>query len=219
MTPDDLVLTIDGRRPLTPEAVAGVTAVCDAAEDRGGRSRVVVHLSGAPGGDVPEELTVALVSKWERALRRLERLPAITIGVAGGDCGGLALDVLLATDYRVATRSTRLVVPVRAGATWPGMALYRLAQYGANAAPIRRAVLFGTPVTATDALALHLLDELADEPGTVLGERAATVSGSELAIRRQLMSEAATATFEEALGAHLAACDRTLRRGTVEAAS
>jgi isomerase DpgB len=219
---DDLTLTIDGRRPLTPDAVAGVTAVCDAAEDRGGRSRVVVHVSGTPGGDEPEDLTVALVSKWERVLRRLERLPAIMIGVADGDCGGLALDVLLATDYRIATRSTRLVVPVRAGATWPGMALYRLAQYGASAAPIRRAVLFGTPVTAADALTLHLVDELADEPASaraVLGERATAVSGTELAIRRQLMSEAATTTFEDALGAHLAACDRMLRRGAVEAAS
>jgi isomerase DpgB len=215
-------LTIDGRRPLTPEAAAAVTAVCAAAEDRGGRNQVVIQLSGAPEGKVPQELTVALVSKWERALRRLERLPAIMIGMADGECGGLALDVLLATDYRIVTGKVRLIVPVSAGVTWPGMALYRLAQYGASAAPIRRAALFGTPVEAADALALHLVDEVTDDPATALAaacERAAAISGTELAIRRQLMSDASTTTFEEALGVHLAACDRMLRLPAVGAAT
>lgn len=216
----DLPLTIDGRGPLTPDMVASVAAVCDAAEDRAGLSRVVVRVSGASGGREPEELTVELVSKWERALRRLERLPAVTVAVADGDCGGPALDAFLATDYRIATATVRLVPSVLAGTTWPGMALYRLAQRGAAAAPIRRAVLFGTPVAVADALALHLVDEVTDDPASALAAVGATaVPGPELAIRRQLMSEAFTTGFEEALGAHLAACDRVLRRAAVGAAS
>jgi isomerase DpgB len=177
-------------------------------------------VSGAPGRRGPGELTVALVSKWERVLRRLERLPALTIAVADGDCGGPALDAFLATDYRIATGTARLVPTVLAGTTWPGMALYRLAQLGA-AAPIRRAMLFGTPITGADALALHLVDEITDDPASALaavGELAATMSGPELAIRRQLMSEASTTGFDEALGMHLAACDRVLRRAAVGAA-
>jgi len=218
---DDLLLAVDGHRPLTPDAVAAVAEICDAAENRGGRSRVVVQVSGAPGGREPEDLTVALVSKWERALRRLERLPAVTVAVADGDCGGPALDAFLATDYRIATGTVRLVPSVLAGTTWPGMALYRLAQRGAAAAPIRRAVLFGTPVAVADALALHLVDEVTDEPAGALaavGELASVVSGPELAIRRQLMADATTTGFEEALGAHLAACDRVLSRSAVEPA-
>ena len=74
---------------------------------------------------------MALVSKWERGLRRLERLDMTTVAMATGDCGGLALDALLATDYRVATSDVRLLVPVAGGATWPGMAIYRLAQQAA----------------------------------------------------------------------------------------
>jgi isomerase DpgB len=35
---------------------------------------------------------------------------------------------------------------------------------------------------------------------------------SELAVRRRLLLEAPSATFEDALGAHLAACDRLMRR-------
>jgi isomerase DpgB len=40
---------------------------------------------------------------------------------------------------------------------------------------------------------------------------ASAAPGAELAIRRQLMLEAMTTTFEDALGTHLAACDRALR--------
>lgn len=212
---DDLELRVDGARPLTVEAIAAVGAVCDTAEDRGGRGRVVVYVSGAPDGPRPAGLTVAVVSKWERALRRLERLPAATVAVADGDCGGLALDALLATDHRIATESVRLVVPVEGGATWPGMAVYRLAhRAGGTAAAIRRAVLFGAPLPARDALALQLLDEVTEDVSAALAaaEPLGELSGPELAIRRQLLFDASTAGFEEALGVHLAACDRDLRR-------
>jgi isomerase DpgB len=210
----DLRIQIDGRRPLSADSVAAIAAVCDSAEDLGGRGIVVVQVSGAPVGSWASDLDVALVSRWERGLRRLERLPAVTIAVATGDCGGLALDALLATDYRIAATSVRLLVPVEAGATWPGMALYRLCDQ-ASAAAIRRAVLFGAPIDADDALALHLVDELADDPVSALAAAAGLAgafSGSELAIRRQLMLDASAVSFEDALGRHLAACDRELRR-------
>jgi isomerase DpgB len=210
----DLAIWVDGRQPLSAPSVAAIAAVCDSAEDQGDRAVVVVHVSGAPAGSRARDLDVALVSKWERGLRRLERLPATTIAVAVGDCGGIALDALLATDYRIANNSVRLLVPVEDGATWPGMALFRLAQQ-VGAAAIRRAVLFGAPLEVRDALALRLVDEVTDDTVGALAavsERTGTFSGTELAIRRQLMFEAATVSFEEALGRHLAACDRELRR-------
>ncbi len=214
----DLVLRIDGSRPLSADSVAAIGAVCDSAEDRGDRS-VIVHVSGTPRWPAASDLTVALAGKWERVLRRLERLPAATIGVAAGDCGGLALDALLATDYRIAVVPVRLVVPVNDGAIWPGMALYRLARQ-ASAATIRRAVLFGIPIEAGDALSTGLVDELAEDTAAALAaaaELTSAFSGTELAIRRQLMLDAPAASFEDALGAHLAACERALRRiGTRE---
>lgn len=216
----DLIICIDGRDPLSAASVAALGAVCDSAEDHGGRSTVIVQVSGAPGESQARDVTVALVSKWERALRRFERLPAATIAVASGDCGGLALDALLATDYRIAAASLRLLVPVAAQATWPGMALYRLARQ-AGAAAVRRAVMFGVPIEAGDALAMHLVDELTGDAPSALaaaGGLTGTRPGAELAIRRQLMLEAPTVSFEEALGVHLAACDRALRQAATEAA-
>jgi isomerase DpgB len=209
----ELIVEVDGRRPLSAGLVTAIAAACDRAEDRGDRKAVIFHVSGVPGEPPDSELTVALVSKWERALRRLERLPAATIAVASGECGGLALETLLATDYRIATASVRLVMPARARATWPGMILYRLARQ-AGGASARRAVLFGAPIAAADAVAMHLIDELTSDTAGALraaAELAEAVPGAELAIRRQLMQDALAVSFEDALGSHLAACDRVLR--------
>ena len=216
----DLVVQVDGRRPVSAGLVTAVGAACDSAEDRADRNTVILHVSGAPEGPPDGDVTVALVSKWERVLRRLERLPAATIAVASGECGGTALEALLATDYRIAAASVRLLMPARARATWPGMVLYRLVRQ-AGAAAVRQAVLFGVPIVAADAVAMRLIDELAiDTPGALVAaeELAEAIPGAELAIRRQLMQDAATVSFEDALGAHLAACDRVLRRESAAAA-
>jgi isomerase DpgB len=215
----DLTLRIDGGRALTAESVAELGALCNRAEDgdanrQGAGNLVLLLVSGVPGPGWSNDLPVALVSKWERGLRRLERLPAATVAVADGDCGGPALDALLVADYRVMPAGTRLVMPVVAGATWPGMALHRLARQAAGAALARSAILFGTPIEAADARAMGVIDDVAGNAALALEkamEMVGAASGAELAIRRQLMLEALTTTFEDALGAHLAACDRALR--------
>lgn len=191
--------------------------MCSLAEDGDANRVVVLQVSGVPGPEWSSDLTVALVSKWERGLRRLERLPAVTIAVADGDCGGCALDMLLAADYRIMTAGAQLVLPVVAGAIWPGMALYRLARQAPGAALARGAVLLGTPIEAAQAQSVGLVDDVAGTAVCAL-ERAMKVAatvgaapGAEFAIRRQLMLEAMTATFEDSLGPHLAACDRALR--------
>jgi isomerase DpgB len=202
-------------------AVKAVEAACDAAEDRDGLGIVLLYLSGAPEAFQPGQLNVGLVTKWERTLRRLERVPRATVAVVSGNCGGAALDVLLASDFRIATPDVRLLIAVDDEATWPGMTLYRLAQQ-VGIGRIRRPLLLGTPIEASDALRLQLIDELADDPATALAivtELTWEISGSELAIRRQLMFDANTTSFEDALGSHLAACDRAIRRASVETPS
>jgi isomerase DpgB len=194
--------------------VNAVDAACATAESGEAPTMLPVHLSGAPGGAWTHGRDLALVTKWERSLRRLERLCVTTVAVVSGDCGGLALDVLLATDYRIATPDVRLSLPVDGEATWPGMAVFRLAQQ-AGGTRLRRAILFGAPIDSRESLDLGIIDELADDPASSLAamaDLASTLSGSELAIRRQLMFDAATTSFEDALGLHLAACERALRR-------
>lgn len=211
---DDLVLRTDGSRPLTPATVEEVLAICDRAEDGYGTGLLTVYVSGTPRSGWARDVGVGLTTRWERAVRRLERLGLFTVAVAAGDCGGAALDLLLATDFRIAVAGARLVVPVSGDATWPGMALYRLARQGATA-HLRKAALLGTPVDTGQAVAAGLIDVVVDQPDGTLTEiaaAAARVSGRELMIRRQLLLDASEHSFEEALGAHLAACDRTRRR-------
>nr|ADU56068.1 hypothetical protein CA37-45 [uncultured organism CA37] len=211
---DDLVLRVDGSEPVAPTTVEAVLSICDRAEDGYATGLLTAYVSGAPNAGWTKDLSVGLTTKWERAVRRLERLSLLTVAVAAGDCGGTALDLLLATDVRIAVAGTRLVVPVSGDATWPGMALYRLARQGTTAR-LRRAALLGTPVDAEQAAAAGVIDVVVDQPDRAVAEiaaAAATITGRELAIRRQLMLDAEEHSFEEAVGSHLAACDRSLRR-------
>nr|WP_280692152.1 enoyl-CoA-hydratase DpgB [Kitasatospora sp. GAS204B] len=213
-------LLIDGAQPLSAETVQALNALCSQAEDGVLGTALVLRVGGVPATGPTEPPALALVNKWERALRRLERLDLPTIALATGDCGGTALEALLATDHRIADPATRLL-PAGADGVWPGMALYRLV-HQAGVAPARRSVLFGTAIPAERALALHLLDQLADDPSAALAatvDSLTTAAGAGLGIRRQLMHDAATTSFEEALGRHLAACERLLRRTATGVAS
>jgi isomerase DpgB len=211
---DDVAVRIDGGTPLSPALIEDVRVLCDRAEDGDFGGLVVIHVGGVPADGWTRGLSVQLVSKWERVLRRLERLAVPTVAVASGDCGGPAADTMLATDFRIASPETRLIVAVDQEATWPGMSLYRLARL-AGPDRIRRAALLGAPIDATEARLLGLVDEVAEDPGpalAALAELASGIAGKELAIRRQLISDASRTAFEDALGSHLAACDRALRR-------
>ncbi len=96
----------------------------------------------------------------------------------------------------------------------PGMAIFRLVrELGyARARPI---VLFGQTLNTQDALDLGLVDAVGDDLANEL-EKIVDVSrrlhGKEFAIRRQLAREATNSEYQDALGAHLAACDRVLNR-------
>ncbi len=207
------VLRINGASSLSAALIEAVQTACDDAEGQSGLSLVAV--SGVPDDLTRNaDLDVSLVSRWERVVRRLERCTSPTVCTASGDCGGLALDVLLATDVRIATPDTKLIVSAYGDATWPGMAAFRLVDQG-GIAGVRRAVLFGEPINATAALALGLVDVVTPDTGAAVAATAAAIAhlaGSELAIRRQLMFDAKHLSFEDALGPHLAACDRALRR-------
>lgn len=207
-------LHIDGSTPLTKASVAAIEAACAAVEAGESPTMLVVYVTGTANPGWTRGLDTSVVTKWERALRRLERLGVLTVAVASGDCGGPALDALLATDYRIATPDLRLALSADGDALWPGMALFRLIQHGGGAR-LRRMILSGGQLDAYEGVNLGLVDEVTDDLDKAVqtvAELASPLSGPELAIRRQLMFDAATSSFEDALGRHLAACDRMLRR-------
>jgi isomerase DpgB len=208
---------IDGREPLSAAVVAALDAFVDRVEDAPAGVVPVLRLTGAPLGE-QEPSRTGLVNKWERVLRRLERLGRPTVATVRGDCGGLAAEALLATDYRIASVDARLRLPAGPGGVWPGMGLYRLANQ-IGFARVRRSVLFGAPLSSVRALEIDLVDEVAQDVQTAVTAavaRLGAADGQDVAVRRQLMLDATTTSFEEALGRHLAACDRLLRRAEEE---
>jgi isomerase DpgB len=197
------------------ELTVSVNGLCRRIEDRSDPVITVLRLGGVCADQGwPGEVGVQDVNRWEKAVRRLERLAGASVAVAEHDCGGPALDLLLAADYRIATADLRLLFPINDGHFWPGMSVYRLA-HQVGLARARQLVLWGHEMSAPQATSLGLVDEIAADVDEAV--RAAVVflgriADAELAIRRRLLLEAPATSFEEALGAHLAACDRELRR-------
>ncbi|GLL03744.1 enoyl-CoA-hydratase DpgB [Dactylosporangium matsuzakiense] len=194
---------------------AAVNDLCARAEDRRTPTAVVVRFGSVePTTSWPGRIGIRDVTRWERATRRLERLHAATIAVAGPSCGGPALDLLLATDYRIAAADSTLILPVVDGHFWPGMVTHRLVRQ-VGLAQARRLVLWGNTVTADQASALGLVDEVAadlDAAAHAAVVMLGRIAGPELSVRRQLLNEATSSVYDDAIGAHLAACDRELRR-------
>lgn len=221
--------------PLTPELTAAVTDTCAQAAEAPAGALVVLHLAETPSAAEsetpsaaesvtpaaepetpawPGRTSVHLVNKWEGALRELERLPVPVVAVVEGCCGGPALELLLTADHRVGSVDAALRLPEQHGQIWPSMALHRLTQQ-IGVAQARHLVLFGTEITAEQALRAGLLDEAGEDLRASVGHAVKLVrdvAGSELAVRRRLLLDANTMSFEDALGPHLAACDRMLRR-------
>ncbi|MGW2055384.1 enoyl-CoA-hydratase DpgB [Streptomyces sp. NPDC001840] len=172
-----------------------------------------------PVGTGPVGTGIHLVNTWERALRRLETADRPTLALVTGECTGPALEALLTADHRIADDGARLRLAGGEDGAWPSTAVHRLAQQ-IGTARARRLLLRRPWLDANEAAGLDLLDETvagtreALERAAEVAEELSAVPGREWSIRRRLLFDA-TLSYEEALGAHLAACDRSLRRRTL----
>ncbi|WP_107060771.1 (3,5-dihydroxyphenyl)acetyl-CoA 1,2-dioxygenase DpgC [Streptomyces olivaceus] len=158
-----ILVRLDGGSPL-PELTAALDAVCEQAGERGERTVVVLRFTPAPHQprEWPGGVSIQEVKRWERAVRRLERLDHVNIAVVEGTCGGPVLDLLLAADYRIAGPDLRLLLPVNEGHFWPGMTLYRLVQH-IGLARARRIVLWDSAIELADATELGIVDQVSED--------------------------------------------------------
>jgi isomerase DpgB len=154
---------------------------------------------------------IGVITRWERALRGIERAAATTAALLGPNVQGPALEIALACDFRIAPPDGRLCWTDEHG-IWPSTALHRLVRLlGPRGA--RRFLLLDQSWDARTALANALVDVLAeDQFEAVAGLRRKLGSVKDMRVVRQLLEEASTVGYDDALGAHLAACDRSLRR-------
>src|SRR4051812_8513116 len=99
-------LLIDTHCPLSRDLVSAVDSVCDRAEDAESRSLLVIQINGQTDGISgvwPGDVDIHLVTKWERALHRLENIEGIVVACAQHACSMPGLELLLTADYRVVT--------------------------------------------------------------------------------------------------------------------
>jgi isomerase DpgB len=198
--------------------VAEINHVCDRVEDAAPGAVLQLALSG-DGQDGGAAADVTLVNTWERALRRIERLSAPTVVTVNGKCGGLGLALLLTADYRIAAPDLRLGLALDGETLLPGMVLHRLANQ-IGVARARRMALFAVEIDAVAAHACGLVDDIAADPESAAQSFIGTLKRAELGdlpVRRRLILEAPSHTYEDGLGNHLAACDRALRNTAVRA--
>jgi isomerase DpgB len=209
-----LQLNIAGGIPLS-ELTVQVNSLCEQAEEHAQAIVVLEFIPTIACIKWPGEVDIQAVNRWERVVRRLERVPAVMIGVASGVTSGPALDLLLVTDYRITMADFRLYIPINDKQVWPGMAIHRLVNQ-IGVARTRQLLMGSHEITAQQALNIGLIDEIAETTLTaaisVAILRFGSMSCKEFSIRRQLLLEASTTSFEDALGTNLAACDRELRR-------
>lgn len=176
---------------------------------------VVIDLRAAGSEHLSPGDGITDVNGWERALHLIERSPATTVALIGQRVGGCALEVGLACDFRIADPGSQ-VIWHNDGAVWPSTALYRLVHLVGPAQTIRLTLL-SEPLHAGAALSAGLVDVITDDPeAEVETLRTAVARLDDLRVVRQLIAEAAHTSYDEAVGAHLAACERYLRRRGVD---
>jgi isomerase DpgB len=206
-----------------PWLTGEIHAACDAVDSGCFDAGVVIELCGAaPGSPVPggsvstpmdEARDVHEVTRWEKAVRRLERLDAPVAICVDGECRQVGLDLVLVADLRLASPGARLGMASAAVGGLPTMALFRLARC-VGPVQARRVGILGLDLDADAAVAAGVVDRIAGcDAVSDATEAVAELSagGRELAIRRRLISDSAIQSFEDALGAYLAAADRAIR--------
>jgi isomerase DpgB len=215
----EVSIEIDGGESLSADLITRIEHAISLAEDsphplRSLLIRICGHEDATSLHQWPGGCTVQSVSKWERALRRIERTSVPVFVLAHQVCSPIALEVLLAADYRVATQSFLMPAQSSGGATWPGMSLYRLTRQ-IGEARAKRFLITPSPLTASLALQTDMVDYLVTSLDAGLKQLELLLTQAPLddfAVRRRLMQDSADTSFDEALGAHLAACHRTLQR-------
>ena len=165
-----------------------------------------------PADEVNDELAVYQVSRWEKALRRVEKLDVATVAQVEADVTGTGMSLILLADYRISLKPLTFGLKTD-GYILPGMVIHRLAHQigGAHA---RKMVLLGQAVDAEFLLQLGLIDQIVAAPNQAVADLVESLEQSvitDIAVRRRLLLECLHQSYDEALGTHLAASDRMLR--------
>ncbi|MBT1672832.1 hypothetical protein KK106_08260 [Curtobacterium flaccumfaciens pv. flaccumfaciens] len=162
----------------------------------------------------PTAADVRLVTRWEKLLAKIRSSTVMHLHVVEGQVTGPALDLFMAADVRIASPSAEIFLPMNDGNVWPGIGIHHLArEVGGHAAS--RAVLWQASLSLSSGDLSSLVDFVSESPWEMAAQVSANLSvldAAELQLRRNLLADAQQMTFSQAVGVHLASCERELRR-------
>ena len=123
--------------------------------------------SGMDLKELPKgEVDIGYHEKWERALRRFETMDKIVLCLIHGYAIGGGLQLALACDIRVSTRSAGFSLPAVTECLIPGLGTLRLARYiGLGRA--KRMTLLGNRIHGEEAERIGLVDHLVGENSAI----------------------------------------------------
>ncbi|MGH9042014.1 MAG: enoyl-CoA hydratase/isomerase family protein [Acidimicrobiia bacterium] len=192
----------------------------------GGDLRWMAGFGGPDSGEPMRQLT----KPFHAAMVELRRMPKPVVAAVNGVAAGGGLSLALGADLRVAARRAFFrVAYLTAGLTPDGGLTWLLPRVVGHQQAVRM-ILRNDDVSAVDALACGLVDELADDDRVVetalaLATRLADWPGDVAAASRRLLDLSGTSTFETQLeeeraaitamgrtAAHREALSRFLRR-------
>lgn len=211
-----VTIEINGGEKLSHALIERLNTAIDRAEDLDASALLFICIRGGGVKELlswPGEVNLRAVTHWERTLRRLERTESLTAVYAASNCSALALEILTVVDHRISSSDFVLWLRVTGQPIWPGMVLYRLIRQ-IGEARTKQLFLESSPIAAEGCRARDIIDNINDSMEEVSLDMVTLATDSvadDFAIRRRLMQDSYATTYEDALGAHLAACDRTCR--------
>lgn len=115
------------------------------------------------GGWSPEDFARHWVRDGHAAFDALARLTVPVIAVLNGHCLGGGLELAACADYRIAEAHVKIGLPEPSLGIIPGWSGTQRAVRRFGAQVVRRMVLFGEVFAADEALALGLVDQVAEK--------------------------------------------------------
>jgi len=189
-----------------------IYALCDEVEKENFDGVICIEVTTNEDNWIPSQLLEMskLYPKWEKCIGRFEKLKNVKVVTCPSGLTPLALELLMVADYRIVGTKIKLQLASTQLGIIPTTTLYRASKlFGIQLT--KKLFLFGQTVEAHEGLSFGLFDEVSanTEDSAELMINSLTPEILEnFSVRRRLISDSQTLSFNDALGSHLAACDR-----------
>ncbi len=218
---DVAVVTLDAPpvNAMTRELRAGLKAAFESLRARSDHRAVVLICAGRTflsGGDMREFDTGVQEPGYHELLRLLEDTPVLVVAAIHGSAMGGGVETAIACHYRVALDSARLGLPEITLGIIPGAGGTQRMPRLIGLEPALDMMLGGKPLTAAQAKALGLVDELVSGellPGALAFARGLIARGAGPRRTREL-PVAGAERADEVIAARRAQAARTMRNRT-----